>query len=326
MGVMVEGKWHKEGWPRDENGNFQREKTTFRSKISVSGTTTFFPESGRYHLYISWACPWASRTVIMRALKGLEDAISLSVVDPYMSEEGWEFSEREGCIPDTVNDAQYLREVYQKADSEYTGRVTVPVLWDKKKETIVNNESLEIMRFLDTEFDKLATNDVDLYPGEYRERIDEVIEEIYQPINNGVYRAGFASTQEAYETAVKELFEALDRWEGVLAEQRYLCGPVLTEADICMFTTLYRFDAVYYSHFKCNLRRIVDYPNLWNYLLELYQLPGVAAVCNMEHVKEHYYRSHEDINPHRIIPVGPELDFEQTHNRKSLEGSSPLGT
>ena len=323
MGFMLNGEWKSKDYTHSEKGEFKRDATTFRNRVQEGGQ--FEPEAGRYHLYISWACPWASRAVIMRELKGLQDAIGLSVVDPYMGEDGWWFSDNPGCIADEVNEAELLREIYLLADPEFTGRVTVPVLWDKKKETIVNNESKEIMRFFDIEFDRLADREVTFFPEEYRQQIDEVIEKIYQPVNNGVYRAGFAETQQAYEEAVKELFEALDYWEAVLADQRYLCGPVLTEADWCMFTTLYRFDSVYYLHFKCNLRPISDYPNLHNYLLELYQLPGISSVCNMDHVKQHYYRSHPFLNPKQIVPAGPELDFEAEHNRDKLPGGPPAG-
>ena len=318
MGVMIDGEWEPAGWPRDDSGNFRREKTSFRESITAAGESGLPVEAGRYHLYISWACPWASRAVIMRALKGLEAVVSLSVVDSFMGDDGWFFSGREGSTLDQVNQTKYLREIYRLAASDYTGRVTVPVLWDKQRETIVNNESLEIMRMFDLEFEEFAVNSGVFYPAGYEERIDSVIKEIYRPINNGVYRAGFASTQEAYEAAFKELFEALEHWEEVLDDQRYLCGSVLTEADICMFTTLYRFDAVYHTHFKCNKKRIIDYPNLWNYLREIYQIPPVKDNCRMDHVKEHYYRSHSDINPYGIIPSGPEIDFDLPHNRARL--------
>ncbi|MFB6262057.1 MAG: glutathione S-transferase family protein, partial [Bradymonadaceae bacterium] len=278
------------------------------------------PEAGRYHLYVSYACPWAHRTLITRALKGLEGAIGLSVVDPYMGEGGWKFSDVPGAIPDRVNGADYLREIYTAAAPEYTGRVTVPVLWDKERDTIVNNESEEIMRMFDTAMEGVAENDVDLYPEGKRERIDEVIDAIYQPINNGVYRAGFAETQQAYNEAVDELFEALDHWNAVLEDQRYLCGDRMTEADICMFTTLIRFDPVYHTHFKCNVRRIVDYENLWGFVRDLYQTPGVADTCNLDHITEHYYASHESVNPRGIVARGPDLDYLAPHGRGELPG------
>ena len=244
----------------------------------------------------------------MRRLKGLEDAIGLSAVGSFMGDDGWAFYDEPGVIPDTVNGALYLSEVYAKADPGYTGRVTTPVLWDKERETIVNNESREIIRMLDHGVRRRhgATPDVDFCPEDLREEIDATIDAIYEPINNGVYRSGFATTQEAYEEAVTELFDALDHWEEVLGERRYLCGDRITEADWCMFPTLVRFDAVYHGHFKCNLRRIVDYPNLWGYLRDLYEQPGVAETVNMGHIKRHYYRSHGSVNPTRIVPKGPD--------------------
>lgn len=308
-GMMIDGKWTNEEYEKDEKGRFQRNPTTFRDRITADGSSGFPAVADRYHLYVSYACPWAHRTLIMRSLKRLEDAISISVVDPFMAEDGWEFSDFPGTIPDTVNHTDYLREVYAKADSNYTGRVTVPILWDKQTGTIVNNESREIIRMLDTEFEKIAKNQVNLCPQELQTEIDRAIDEIYQPINNGVYKAGFARSQEAYEEAVTELFAALDRWEKVLDKQQYLCGDMLTEADICMFTTLFRFDAVYYVHFKCNLRHIWDYPNLWNYLKKIYQHPEVKETCNLEHIKLHYYQSHPHINPSGIVPNGPIISF-----------------
>lgn len=317
MRQFVDGEWVPGYEATDEEGEFDRQETTFREWI---GDNEFPAESGRYHLYVSYACPWAHRTLITRALKGLEDVISVDVVDPYRDEDGWQFTpEKDGCTPDTVNGFDYLREVYRAADSNYTGRVTVPVLWDREQETIVNNESAEIMRMLDTAFDR--SRDVDLYPEGYQAEIDRIIDAIYNPINNGVYRAGFAETQDAYECAVSELFEALDHWNEVLSEQRYLAGDVLSEADIAMFTTLIRFDDVYHTHFKCNRRKISEYPALWNYLKELYQLPGVAKTVDLEHIREHYYTTHTDINPKRIVAVGPDHDFGAPHGRDRLPGS-----
>jgi glutathionyl-hydroquinone reductase len=315
LGMLMNGKWVTEREQEDKKGKFVRPSTTFRNWITADGSSGFKAERDRYHLYVSLACPWAHRTLIMRQLKGLSDAISVSVVDPEMGDNSWEFSDCEGCIPDTVNHTRYLWEVYTKVEPSYTGRVTVPVLWDKQQGTIVNNESREIIRMLDTEFGEITKPDVDLYPKALQQQIDETIDAIYQPINNGVYRAGFATTQEAYEEAVTELFENLDHWETVLGKQRYLCGDRLTEADICMFTTLLRFDAVYYVHFKCNLRRIVDYPNLWGYLRDLYQHPGVKETCNLDHIKRHYYKSHPKVNPTCIVPKGPIINFEAPHNR-----------
>lgn len=257
-----------------------------------------------------------------RALKGLEHAISLSLVQPERYDDGWEFSDE---FSDPLYDCDYLREVYTKADSTYTGRVTVSVLWDKQEETIVNNESEEIMRMLDTAFDDLAERDVDLYPEGYREKVDQSIRDIYEPINNGVYRAGFAGTQEAYDEAVSDLFDALDHWEEVLGEQRYLAGDVLTEADLCMFSTLIRFDHVYHTHVKCNRRAIHEYHNLWNYAKELYQLPGITKTVNMDPIVRHYYRSHSDVNPKRLVPIGPNIDFTEEHDRDQLPDRLPEG-
>lgn len=317
-GMLVEGEWQTQKRLDDGDGRFVRATTTFRDRVTADGSSGFRAEAGHYHLYISWACPWAHRTAIMRKLKGLDEAISLSVVDPFMGDGGWHFSDAPGAIPDTVNGASYLREIYTKADPDYTGRVSTPVLWDKETETIVNNESREIINMLDTEFGDVATTDVDFYPEELQDRIERTIDEVYEPINNGVYRSGFATTQAAYEEAVTELFDTLDHWEDVLSGSRYLCGERITEADWCMFPTLVRFDPVYYGHFKCNLRRIVDYPNLWGYLRDLYQLPGVAETVNMDHIKQHYYRSHESINPTRIVPKGPIVDFTTPHGRERL--------
>ncbi|MDJ1178294.1 glutathione S-transferase family protein [Roseofilum sp. BLCC_M91] len=318
LGLLVDGQWVSRREQSDREGNFVRPQTTFRNEITADGSSGFKAESGRYHLYISWACPWAHRTAIMRKLKGLESAIGLSVVDPEIDQNGWEFSEAVGCIPDMINQADYLWQIYLKADANYSGRVTVPVLWDKKTETIVNNESREIIRMLDTEFERLAQRQVTFYPEELRDIIDGTIDTIYQPINNGVYRAGFATTQAAYERGLMDLFDALEHWDRVLEQQPYLCGDCITQADWCLFTTLIRFDLVYYTHFKCNLHHISDYPNLWSYLKELYQVPGVSETCDFDHIKRHYYRSHTDINPTQIVPKGPILDFEAPYDRKVL--------
>jgi putative glutathione S-transferase len=324
MGKMIDGEWTTEWYSSDDTGHFQREDTVFHNWVRADGSSDFPVESGRYHLYVSWACPWAHRTLITRALKGLEDHVSLSAVDWFMGDEGWTFEgDDPDMIPDTVNGATYLREVYKLADDNYTGRVTVPILWDKERSTIVNNESPEIMRMFDVEFDALAENDVDLYPAGYQDQIDETIEAIYTPINNGVYRAGFADTQEAYDEAVHDLFDALEHWESVLDEQRFLCGERMTEADICMFTTLVRFDPVYATHFKCNLKRLADFPNLWNYLKEIYQVPGVAETVNLRHIKNHYYQSHETVNPKRIVAGGFEVDYSTPHDRHRLPGGPP---
>ncbi|NJN38305.1 MAG: glutathione S-transferase family protein [Acaryochloridaceae cyanobacterium CSU_3_4] len=314
-GMMIEGQWTTHRQDQDQSGKFQRKPTTFRDRITTDGSSGFRAEAGRYHLYIALGCPWAHRTLIMRELKGLNNVISISIVDPIMSDQGWMFSEAPGAIPDSVNHAQSLQEIYLKANPKYTGRVTVPVLWDQQTQTIVNNESREIMRMFDVAFAELATQKIDLYPHDLQQKIDETLDAIYLPINAGVYDAGFATSQTAYEEAVTELFEHLDRWENTLSQQRYLCGDRLTEADICMFTTLYRFDSVYYSHFKCNLRRILDYPHLWNYLKDLYQRPEFKVTCNLDHIKQGYYRSMPEINPNQIVPTGPLLDFDEGHDR-----------
>ena len=314
-GMMIEGKWTTGRNQSDPNGKFNEIPTTFRDRVTADGSSGFKAEAGRYHLYVSLACPWAHRTLIMRELKGLNEAISISIVDPIMSDQGWMFSEAPGAIPDSVNHAQYLQEIYLKADPKYTGRVTVPVLWDKQTQTIVNNESREIMRMFDVEFAELATQKIDLYPRNLQQKIDETIDAIYLPINAGVYRSGFAMSQAAYEEAVTELFESLDQWETVLSKQRYLCGDQLTEADVCMFVTLYRFDSVYHGHFKCNLRRILDYPNLWNYIKDLYQRPEFKVTCNLDYIKRGYYMSMTEINPNRIVPKGPIVDFDERHDR-----------
>lgn len=314
-GMMIEGKWTTERNDIDRSGKFKEKPTTFRDRITADGCSGFKAEAGRYHLYAALGCPWAHRTLIMRKLKGLNEAISVSIVDPIMSDKGWMFSDAPGTIPDSVNHAQYLQEIYLKADRKYTGRITVPVLWDKQTQTIVNNESREIVRMFDVEFAELAAQKIDLYPGALQQKIDETIDDIYLPINRGVYGAGFATSQAAYEEAVIELFESLDRWETILSEQRYLCGHRLTEADICMFATLYRFDSVYYGHFKCNLRRIIDYPNLWNYLKDLYQRPEFKATCNLDDTKRGYYTSMTEINPNQIVPKGPIIDFDEPHDR-----------
>ncbi|WP_340098671.1 glutathione S-transferase family protein [Salinibaculum salinum] len=327
MGRMIEGEWYPNADKNrsdDTSDEYVREETSFRDWIGTLGTDDTFPaEAGRYHLYISQSCPWAHRTTLVRALRGLEDVISIDIVDPVRGEDGWEFTpEKEGCTPDTVNGCSYLRDVYRKADSAYTGGVTVPVLWDIERETIVNNESAEIMRMLDVSFADFG-HEFTLYPEGYREKIDQVIDSIYDSINNGVYQAGFAESQAAYERAVTDLFDALDRYEELLATQRYLCGEVLTEADICLFTTLFRFDTVYYTHFKCNVRRLVDYPNLWNYTKELAQFPGVARTLDVAHVKTHYYRGQPELNPTGFVPVGPELDLMESHDRDDLPGGPP---
>jgi putative glutathione S-transferase len=300
-----------------ENGEFVRHQTSFHSQIRVDGSTDFAPEIGRFHLYVSHACPWAHRTLIVRKLKGLEEAISFDVVDPVLPNTGWSLNgSAPGATGDTANGFQDLREAYQASNSKFEGAITVPVLWDKQTRQIVNNESSEILRMFNSEFQNCASNrDLDLYPKDKRKQIDELNDWIYPGINNGVYRCGFATKQAAYSRAFEELFLALDRAEKVLASSRYLTGSELTEADVRLFTTLVRFDAVYVAHFKCNLRRIVDYPNLWGYTRDLFQTKGVAETVDMRHIKIHYFGSHQQINPSGIIPDGPALDFESPHGR-----------
>ena len=328
MNMLVDGEWQTDvSESTNEDGEFERQETVFRNWIGAS-----HPEAGRYHLYVSYACPWAHRTLLVRSLKGLEDAISVDVVDPYRGVDGWQFTPgKAGCTPDTVNDSDYLREVYKTADDSVTCRVTVPVLWDKQEETIVNNESEEILRMLDTAVHEVAERDVNLYPEGYQDEVDRIIEDIYEPINNGVYRAGFAESQDAYDRAVGELFDALDHWDSVLADQRYLAGDRLTEADICMFTTLVRFDQVYHtvptilgevSPDVTDLRedrwkRIADYENLHAYLRDLYQTDGAAETVNPEHIVEHYGcpGSPPGFDPYDLDEVDLNLDAPHDRNR-----------
>ena len=317
MGMLVNGKWETAGRRPDSQGRFLRAETRFRNWITPNGDSEFPAESGRYHLYVSWACPWAHRALILRELKKLTDAVTLSVVDPLMGEMGWEFTENPGAIPDPLFGKRYLHEVYAEGMPDYTGRASVPMLWDKKQNRIVNNESREIVRMFDTAFEAIGDSSLTFCPPGMADAIDETIDAIFEPINNGVYRVGFARTQQAYEEAVTQLFDALEHWEQMLERQRYLCGDRITEADWCMFTTLVRFDLVYHFHFKCNLKRLRDYHHLWNYVKELYQVPGVAGTCDLEHVKRHYFASHETINPTRIVPLGPAgLDFSEPHDRE----------
>lgn len=316
MGRLIDGVWHARDRRTGEDGRFIRAETRFRARVTADGGAGFPAVAGRYHLYVSLACPWAHRTLIARRLKGLEGAVGLSVVDPEMGPQGWAFSERPGCIPDPVLGARYLRELYIRAAPRFSGRVTVPVLWDRERATIVNNESAEIVRMFDAAFPGIADAAVALYPVEVRAEIDAVNARIFRDINDGVYRVGFAAAQGAYEEAFDRLFAALDWAEGRLSRTRYLCGPAPTEADWRLFTTLVRFDAVYFGHFKCNLRRIADYPCLSNYLRDLYQVPGIAGTCDFDHIKRHYYRSHRDINPTGIVPKGPATDLAAPHDRE----------
>lgn len=319
MGKLVQGRWVDEWYGKDTKGHFVRDDTQFADRISADGSTGYPAAAGRYHLYVSLACPWAHRTLIARKLKGLEDAISVTIVHPHMGEQGWEHRDYPGATPDSINHTRYLHEVYTRAEPEYTGRVTVPVLWDKQRGRIVCNDSRLILRMLSRELDAFARRDFDLCPPELRAAIDRTLDEIYTPVNNGVYRAGFATTQEAYEEATAQLFHALDELEQRLASQRFLLGSRCTEADICLFTTLLRFDAVYHYHFKCNLRRIADYPALSGFLRDVFQLPGVSETCNLDHIKRHYFTSHPHINPSSIIPVGPLQDFRAPHGRAELD-------
>jgi len=316
MGLLVDGKWQDRWYDTESTGGkFVRAASAFRDRVVADGSSGFRAEPGRYHLYVSLACPWASRALIFRKLKGLEEVIGLSIVDPHMGKNGWGFSDGPGCIPDTVNGARYLYEIYTRAKPDYTGRVTVPVLWDKQRQTIVNNESSDIIRMLNDAFDEFGNPDLDFYPESLRGDIDAVNEVVYDNVNNGVYKAGFATTQEAYEQAFDALFATLDDLDERLGRSRYLVGDRITEADWRLFTTLVRFDPVYYGHFKCNLRRLIDYPNLWPYTRDLYQVPGVAETVDFDHIKQHYYGSHETINPTGIVPKGPEIDFEAPHGR-----------
>jgi len=323
MGLLVDGVWQEQWYDtRKSGGEFVRDSAKFRNWITAdgspgsSGEGRFSAESGRYHLYVSYACPWAHRTLIFRALKGLEDHIGVSVVHPLMKQDGWSFaSDYAGATGDTLMGKTYLREVYMQANPGATGRVTVPVLWDRERGTIVSNESSEIIRMFNSAFDGLAGNREDYYPEPLRAEIDAVNARVYETVNNGVYRAGFATTQTAYESAVTALFETLGWLEARLADQRYSAGADITEADWRLFTTLVRFDPVYVGHFKCNIRRIADYPALSGYLRELYQWPGVAGTTRLDHIKYHYYASHESVNPTGIVPLGPEIDLQMPHGR-----------
>ncbi|PWV73810.1 glutathione S-transferase family protein [Halomonas sp. A11-A] len=327
MGLLVNGKWHDQWYDTDKHGGeFVRESAKLRDWVTPGGEKGpdgqpgLPAEAGRYHLYVSLACPWAHRVMILRKLKGLEALIGLSHVSPLMLNEGWTYNVAEGSSGDPVNGVTYHRELYTLTDPHYTGRVTVPALWDKQQRRIVNNESSELLRMFNDAFDELTGNRLDFYPEDLRETIDEVNADVYDHINNGVYKSGFATEQKVYEKHVVALFEALDRMEARLAEHRYLAGEWFTEADIRLFTTLIRFDAVYRGHFKCNLRRIEDYPNLSNYVRELYQWPGIRETVDFDHIKRHYYYSHGTINPTRIVPLGPLLELDRPHDRERLPG------
>ncbi|MFY0616490.1 glutathione S-transferase family protein [Shimia sp.] len=326
MGLLVDGKWTDQWYDtKSTGGKFVRSQSQFRNWITAdglpgaSGTGGFAAESGRYHLYVSYACPWAHRTLIFRALKGLEEHITVSAVHPDMLSDGWTFeTDADGATGDTLYGLPFAHSLYTKADADYSGRVTVPILWDKKSETIVSNESSEIIRMFNSAFDGITGNTLDFWPEAERDAIEEVNQRIYDTFNNGVYKCGFATSQQAYDAAVHPLFETLDWLEARLSQNRYLMGNTLTEADWRLFTTLIRFDPVYHLHFKCNRNRIVDFPNLWAYTRELYQVAGVAETVNMAHIVGHYHRSHEGINPHRIVPVNPVIDYLAPHGRERL--------
>ena len=326
MGQLVEGKWEADGVDtRKTGGKFVRREAAFRNWVTKdgspgpSGEGGFKAEPGRYHLYVSYACPWAHRTLIVRALKGLKDLIDVSVVHPFMGKSGWSFEECDGATGDKLHGAAHIHEVYTRGLADYTGRASVPVLWDKQRGTVASNESSEIIRMFNAEFDEWGDASPDLYPEPLRAEIDAVNEGVYHNVNNGVYKCGFATTQEAYEQAFQALFAELDGLEARLAGHRYLVGDRPSEADWRLFPTLVRFDPVYVGHFKCNKRRIYDYPNLWNYTKELYQVPGIAQTVNLHHIKHHYYGSHETVNPTRIVPLGPEIDYTTLHDRGRLE-------
>lgn len=326
MGLLVDGRWQDKWYESSKDGAFQREQAQRRNWVTrngeagPSGEGGFAAEAGRYHLYVSLACPWAHRTLILRKLKGLESLIDVSVVSWLMLENGWTFDQNLGSTGDKLDHFDFMHQRYTADTADYTGRVTVPVLWDKKLKRIVSNESAEIIRMFNSAFDDLTDNDLDFYPAPLRSEIDALNERIYPAVNNGVYRAGFATSQKAYEEAFDDVFAELDHLEQVLGANRYLTGEYLTEADVRLFTTLIRFDAVYHGHFKCNLRRISDYPNLSNWLREMYQWPGIAETVDFQHIKNHYYGSHKTINPTGVVPKGPEQDFTVAHDRDRLGG------
>ena len=316
MGLLVDGHWQDQWYDtKKSNGKFVRQDSMFRHQISSAPGAEFTPQSGRYHLYVSLACPWAHRTLIFRQLKQLETHISVSIVSPDMLSNGWEFGQYEGATPDHLFNFTYMHQVYTKDRPDITTRVTVPVLWDTHSEKIVNNESSDIIRILNSAFNEVSGNFDDYYPVDLHADINSINDFVYPKINNGVYKSGFATTQEAYEEAVVALFNALDVLEARLAKQRYLVGNRLTEADWRLFTTLIRFDPVYVGHFKCNLKRIADYPVLWAYVRDLYQMPGIAQTVNFDHIKRHYYFSHDMINTTRVVPMGPIMNLDAPHNR-----------
>jgi len=325
MGLLVDGVWHDKWYDTDKHGGrFKRWDSAFRNWVTPdgapgpSGEGDFEAEPGRYHLYVSLACPWAHRTLILRKLKGLEEMIGVSVVNWLMGSQGWSFEPGEGVVPDPIRNVRHMHELYTHVAPDYSGRVTVPVLYDRKRDTIVSNESAEIIRMLNSAFDSVGAKPGDYYPTDLQDEIDQVNARVYDTVNNGVYKAGFASSQAAYEEAVFPLFDSLDWLEERLSTRRYLMGDRLTEADVRLFTTLVRFDPVYVGHFKCNLHRLIDYPNLWAYTRDLYQIPGVAETCDFKHIKHHYYESHDHVNPTGVVPAGPALDFDAPHGRARL--------
>ena len=323
MGLLIDGEWHDQWYDtKSTGGSFQRKEAQFRNWITVdgsagpSGEDGFKAESDRYHLYISHACPWAHRALIFRTLKGLIDHIGVSAVHPDMMTDGWTFqTDAYGATGDSLFQLPFARDLYTRADAKFTGRVTVPILWDKQRNTIVSNESSEIIRMFNSAFDGITGNSDDYWPEDLRDAIAPVNDRIYDTLNNGVYKSGFATTQEAYDAAVHPLFDTLDWLDARLSDHRYLMGDQITEADWRLFTTLVRFDSVYHLHFKCNRKRLMDYAHLWAYTRELYQRPGVAETVNMDHIVRHYHYSHESINPHRIIPINPQIDFDAPHGR-----------
>ena len=329
MGQLVDGVWHDTWYDtKSTGGKFVRSTAGFRNWITPDGSAGptgeggFKAEAGRYHLYVSLACPWAHRTLIFRKLKGLTDLIDISVVHPDMLSDGWTFeTDDDGATGDTLYGLPFARDIYTRADPGVSGRVTVPILWDKQRQTIVSNESSEIIRMFNTAFNEITGNTLDFYPMALRSEIDQINERVYEPINNGVYKSGFATTQGAYDTAVTTLFTALDEMEALLGTRRYLAGDQITEADWRLFTTLVRFDPVYHLHFKCNRKRLVDYPNLWAYTRELYQVPGVAETVGMEHIVRHYHYSHDTINPNRILPINAQIDWMEPHGRDGLQAA-----
>ncbi|WP_298429975.1 glutathione S-transferase family protein [uncultured Jannaschia sp.] len=328
MGQLVDGTWHDDWYDtKSSGGKFVRSTAGFRNWITAdgrpgpSGEGGFAAEAGRYHLYVSYACPWAHRALVFRKLKGLEDLIDVSAVNPDMLSDGWTFeTDDDGATGDRLFGLPFMRDIYTRAKPDVSGRVTVPVIWDKERGTIVSNESSEIIRMFNSAFDGLTGNDLDFYPEDLRPEIDRINDRVYSDVNNGVYKSGFATTQSAYDEAVGALFDALDWLEELLGERRYLAGDRMTEADWRLWTTLVRFDPVYHLHFKCNRRRLTDYPNLWGFARELYQVPGIAGTVNFDHIVRHYHYSHESINPHRIIPINPVLDWTTPHGRETLPG------